>query len=173
MSTYTNSVRNIELPDGNEIIVHADHNLTAQNTQKLRKFTIDDNGHITSQAEAEKSDITAFGLNGGDVTMTNYEMPEETSAIDPTDTVNEAIGKLEKAIDSGGAGGYPRFTYVTGDVYEHVTGATAPTWQAATYYSRSGSTYTVTSSEPADWSTDWTEYYTKSTGNSIAVDYGE
>lgn len=69
-------------------------------------------------------------------------------------------------------GGYPKLTYVTGDVYEHVAGVTAPEFLVDTYYSRSGSVYTLLLTEPDDWSTDWTKYYEKSTGRSIAIDYG-
>lgn len=85
---------------------------------------------------------------------------------------NGAYLKADGTWDTPDVGGYPRLTYVSGDIYEHVTGASAPTWTANTYYSRSGSTYTVTSSEPTDWSTNWTDYYTKTTGNSVAIDYG-
>ena len=67
---------------------------------------------------------------------------------------------------------YPMFTYQEGDVYSPVTGESAPTWESDTYYSKSGSTYTLTTSEPEDWSTNYTDYYTKSTGQYIAIDYG-
>lgn len=37
--------------------------------------------------------------------MTGYSKPQSTSAIAATDTLNEAIGKLEKAVDDAGGGG--------------------------------------------------------------------
>lgn len=37
--------------------------------------------------------------------MTGYTKPQSTSAIAATDTLNQAIGKLEKAIDGAGGGG--------------------------------------------------------------------
>lgn len=83
--------------------------------------------------------------------------------------MSEAIDKLE----AEGTNTYPKLTYVTGDVYEHVTGVTAPEFVTDTYYSRSGSVYTVLSTEPDDWDTDWKKYYEKSTGRSIAIDYGD
>ena len=48
--------------------------------------------------------------------------------------------------------------------YTAVTGASAPTWAANTYYSRTGTegnyTYTLVAAEPADWATTYTNYYT-------------
>jgi len=82
--------------------------------------------------------------------------------------MSEAIDRLE----AEGTNAYPKLTYVTGDVYEHVAGVTAPEFLVDTYYSRSGSVYTLLLTEPDDWSTDWTKYYEKSTGRSIAIDYG-
>lgn len=37
--------------------------------------------------------------------MTGYSKPQSTSAITASDTLNEAIGKLEKAVDDAGGGG--------------------------------------------------------------------
>ena len=39
--------------------------------------------------------------------MTGYSKPQSTSAIAATDTLNEAIGKLEKAVDGAGGGLQP------------------------------------------------------------------
>jgi len=46
-----------------------------------------------------KSDSSAINA------MTGYSKPNETSAITTSDTLNSAIGKLEKAIDNAGGGG--------------------------------------------------------------------
>lgn len=47
--------------------------------------------------------------------------------------------------------------------FEQVTGSSAPTWETNKYYSKttSGSvdTYMLTTSEPSDWSTAYTNYY--------------
>ena len=47
--------------------------------------------------------------------------------------------------------------------FEQVTGSSVPTWEADKYYSKSISggvdTYTLTTSEPSDWSTTYTNYY--------------
>lgn len=45
------------------------------------------------------------------------------------------------------------------NVYKAVTGESAPTWAIKTYYSKSGETYTLTTSEPSNWSTNYTDYY--------------
>ncbi|MCQ2058663.1 MAG: hypothetical protein MJY71_02395 [Bacteroidaceae bacterium] len=41
-------------------------------------------------------------INGGVITLTGYEKPSQTAAVTEEDTVNEAIGKLEKALDNVG-----------------------------------------------------------------------
>lgn len=43
-------------------------------------------------------------LDGDDIELTGYEKPAATSSILETDTVNEAIGKLEKAVEDAGSG---------------------------------------------------------------------
>lgn len=42
--------------------------------------------------------------SAGITAMTGYSKPQATSAIAATDTLNEAIGKLEKAVDDAGGG---------------------------------------------------------------------
>jgi hypothetical protein len=49
----------------------------------------------TVNGNALSSDVT---LTGANVAVTGYTKPATTSAIAATDTVNQAIGKLEKAI---------------------------------------------------------------------------
>lgn len=47
--------------------------------------------------------------------------------------------------------------------FEQVTGSSAPTWEAGKYYSKITSNgvdiYTLSTSEPSDWSTTYTNYY--------------
>lgn len=48
------------------------------------------------------------------------------------------------------------------DIYKHVTGSTAPTWAANTYYEKNAAgTFVVLEVEPDDWATSYTKYYTK------------
>lgn len=58
--------------------------------------------------------------------------------------------------------------------YSRVTGATPPTWSAGSYYSNTGSaispTYVLTASEPSNWATNWTDYYTYSSTGVAAVE---
>ena len=58
-------------------------------------------GTITDNA----LDLTVEGNN---VRLTGYQKPADTSAIAATDTVNDAIGKLEKGIENAVAGGLQR-----------------------------------------------------------------
>ena len=44
-------------------------------------------------------------------------------------------------------------------VYASVTGSSAPTWAAGTYYTQSGEDYIQQTEEPQDWATNWTDYY--------------
>lgn len=46
-------------------------------------------------------------------------------------------------------------------VYTPVTGASAPTWAANTYYTEVDDVYTLQTEQPQDWSTNWTDYYTQ------------
>ena len=47
--------------------------------------------------------------------------------------------------------------------FEQVTGSSAPTWESDKYYSKTTSDgvdiYTLSTSEPSDWSTTYTNYY--------------
>ena len=43
--------------------------------------------------------------NGSQISMIGYSKPSATSAIAPSDTVNTAIGKLEKGLEDAGGGG--------------------------------------------------------------------
>lgn len=92
---------------------------------------------------------------------------------DPTVTGSWVENTDWTVIPSGDeeAATYPKFEFITDYVYTRV--ATATTWTANTYYSRSGDTYTLTASEPADWDTNYNSYYTKSSaaGSFIGIAY--
>ena len=47
-------------------------------------------------------------VEGNNVRLTGYQKPADTSAIAATDTVNDAIGKLEKGLEAAVAGGLQR-----------------------------------------------------------------
>ena len=61
--------------------------------------------------------------------------------------------------------------YVVG--YSALTGATAPTFEADTYYENIGTNvepiYTVLTTEPADWSTNWNNYFSYSDSGATGV----
>lgn len=137
---------------------------------------------------ADSVDTTKCSITVVGNVREGYTTKVTSIASSPAYTGNIAVGDLlialkdnpkvtsDWVVDTDWAvlsmGGYPKFSYVTGDVYEHVTGNEAPTFVTDTYYSRSGSVYTVLSTEPDDWETDWKKYYEKSTGKYIAIDYG-
>lgn len=56
--------------------------------------------------------VASVTIDGGDVDLTGYAKPASTSAIAATDSVNDAIGKLEKAIEDAVAGGVQSVTGV-------------------------------------------------------------
>ena len=61
------------------------------------------------------------------------------------------------------------------DLYTAVSGSTAPTWVANTYYSYDSinDEFVLSESQPPNWSTTYIGYYTKNTGYvDIAFDYG-
>lgn len=104
-------------------------------------------------------------LKVGDTLIADKDDPTTTSLwVENTDWTVIPSGDEEAAT-------YPKFEFITDYVYTRV--ATATTWTANTYYSRSGDTYTLTTSEPADWDTNYNSYYTKSAqaGTLIGVAY--
>lgn len=103
-------------------------------------------------------------LKVGDTLIADKDDPSTTASwVENTDWTVIPSGDEEAT--------YPKFEFITDYVYTRV--ATATDWAANTYYSRSGDTYTVTSSEPADWDTNYNSYYTKSsaTGSFIGIAY--
>ena len=73
---------------------------------KLRKWLTD----LGTAAFTNSTDYAAASHNQPSSTitsMTGYSKPQSTSAIAATDTLNEAIGKLEKGLDGAGGGLLP------------------------------------------------------------------
>lgn len=60
---------------------------------------------VQSKTPATGDVVASVTIDGGDVDLTGYTKPASTSAIAATDSVNDAIGKLEKAIENAVAGG--------------------------------------------------------------------
>lgn len=60
---------------------------------------------VQSKTPATGDIVASVTIDGGDVELTGYTKPAATSAIAATDTVNEAIGKLEKGLESAVSGG--------------------------------------------------------------------
>ena len=60
---------------------------------------------VTNKTAAATDVVASVTIDGGDIDLTGYTKPASTSAIAATDTVNEAIGKLEKGLEAAVAGG--------------------------------------------------------------------
>ena len=67
---------------------------------------------VQSKTPATGDVVASVTIDGGDVDLTGYTKPASTSAIAATDSVNDAIGKLEKAIENAVAGGVQSVTGV-------------------------------------------------------------
>lgn len=88
--------------------------------------------------------------SGSDTRTFVYPDVNNDGKIDSMD----ASDVLDAYIDlsTGGAGFY--------DKYEKVRGLSAPTFETDTYYKYQSNEYVLLETEPADWSTNWTDYYT-------------
>jgi hypothetical protein len=76
--------------------------LTDLDTTKIDVINV--NG-VPSKTPAAGDVVASVTIDGGDIPLTGYQKPANTSAIAATDTVNEAIGKLEKGLEAAVAGG--------------------------------------------------------------------
>jgi len=86
MATYSNSAREVEMPDGNVVVLHSEPTGGANSTSNIKKFTYDDNGHVTASSAADAEDLN----------LDSYSTPTTgTTAIGTSDSVQTAIGKLD------------------------------------------------------------------------------
>jgi hypothetical protein len=86
--------------NSNEAVVAAA--LNDLDTTKIDVISV--NG-VQSKTPATGDVVASVTIDGGDVDLTGYTKPASTSAIAATDSVNEAIGKLEKGLENAVAGG--------------------------------------------------------------------
>lgn len=80
----------------------AENAITDLDTTKIDVINV--NG-VQSKTPAAGDVVASVTIDGGDIELTGYQKPAQTSAIAATDTVNEAIGKLEKGLEAAVAGG--------------------------------------------------------------------
>ena len=86
MATYSNSAREVEMPDGNVVVLHSEPTGGANTTSNIKKFKYDDNGHVTESTAA----------NATDLNLNSYSTPTTGSTdIGTSDAVQTAIGKLD------------------------------------------------------------------------------
>ena len=90
----------IETSGSDKVITHS-NNVTPVTTATFNKVLYDAHGHVTGATPVIASDVTGL-VSGNNLTLANYTKPVSTSAVEPTDTVNQAIGKLEKAVENAG-----------------------------------------------------------------------
>ena len=135
---------------GDKIVKHT-NSVSAVTTAGFNKVAYDAQGHITGSQPVTKADVTALNLNGADVTMTGYVKPASTDAIAPTDTVNQAIGKLEKAVEDAGSGdGTVKSVAVTMPAGFTVTGS--PVTESGTIAVAMSDGYSIpTDTKQAEW----------------------
>ncbi len=88
--------------DGTDRIITHTNDVTPASTAAFDKITYDRHGHITGSTPVVTADVTKL-VSGNDIKATGYSKPVTTSSINPTDTINEALGKLEAGLDSAGA----------------------------------------------------------------------
>lgn len=83
-------------------------------TYEWTPVAVQSGGGSSVQSDWNETDSTADDYiknkptipnNGSQISMTGYSKPSATSAIAPSDTVNTAIGKLEKGLEDAGGGG--------------------------------------------------------------------
>lgn len=86
MATYSNSAREVEMPNGDVVVLHSAPTGGANTTSNIKKFKYDDNGHVTESTAA----------NATDLNLNSYSTPTTGStAIGTSDAVQTAIGKLD------------------------------------------------------------------------------
>jgi len=137
---------------GDKIVKHT-NSVSAVTAAGFNKVAYDAQGHITGSQPVTKADVTALNLNGADVTMTGYVKPASADAIAPTDTVNQAIGKLEKAVEDAGSGdGTVKSVAVTMPTGFTVTGS--PVTESGTIAVAMSDGYSIpTDTKQAEWDT--------------------
>ena len=86
MATYSNTAREVEMPNGDVVVIHNAPTGGENTTSNIKKFKYDDNGHVTESTAA----------NATDLNLNSYSTPTTGStAIGTSDAVQTAIGKLD------------------------------------------------------------------------------
>lgn len=86
MSTFTNTAREVEMPNGDVVVIHNAPTGGENTTSNIKKFKYDDNGHVTESTAADAEDLNLSG----------YSTPTTGSTdIGTSDDVQTAIGKLD------------------------------------------------------------------------------
>lgn len=89
--------------DGTDKIITHTNTVNSVDSVSFKKVAYDTHGHVTQSTAVTATDITDL-VNGSNLTLTGYSKAGSTRAITASDSVNTAIGILEKAIESAGVG---------------------------------------------------------------------
>ena len=107
----------------------------------------DSNLNVYSVAHPRKAGTMALtsDIVGSAMPLTGYSKPASTSAIVATDTVNEAIGKLEKGLENAGGSGVSKLPWSVFHIYspDEATTVNVLPYTDYTSYDYSGGTTTT------------------------------
>lgn len=92
----------IENGTGSDKVITHSNNVTPVTTAAFNKVLYDAHGHVTGSSAVVAADVTDL-VSADNLVMSGYEKPSVSGAINTNDTINEAIGKLEKGLESAGA----------------------------------------------------------------------
>ena len=113
--------------------------------------------------------IAIQGIQGRIICKNTVLVPDSKAGLITSGSAGDGYTLLTEAPANWNTN-YTDYFTKNGTTYSAVVGATDPTWEASTYYTKTGeSTYTVQTEEPADWETNYASYYTESGGTYSAV----
>ena len=95
-----------------DAVITANEQTTAQAFNDLESSKVDVisvNG-VQSKTPTTGDVVASVTIDGGDITLDDYQKPAASAAITSADTVNQAIGKLEKGLEGALSGGITGIT---------------------------------------------------------------
>ena len=153
-----------DLIDGNTI--KADKLVVKGSDGLYYKLNIDGLNNITTET-AYRYDELLTVPNDWETNYTSYFKVYQNSHV-PVSL--DDLYELTESEPLDWSTNYTAYYTKSGNIYSHVTGATAPTWQSNTYYK---DMYSLTTEEPSDWSETYSTYYTLSGNTYTRVPKGQ
>ena len=149
------------------IAINTDYTSIAETvTDVLQNIVLDANSKNiiatdSSSSAYDRKGATRLDQSTGAVSVVGYGGPIHIDA----DYINMNYGQPPSSVDTVSDMIGTEFDVIKIDndsLYKLVTGDSAPTFTANTYYQKSGNSYTLLETEPDDWATAYNTYYTKS-----------